>query len=206
MVDTRSPFNVASQGLWAAVWPTSTQRESLAQARAFAWLASDALFHKRANVVVRTTSDPDVAETSATHCRCAQVSEVSVVHVVGTGRTVHVVPASWVTSRSACRPGFVLATRQLSASVQDNAVMDWPTVQVIGSGVVQVVPPSLVKESRAPPVMPVVSTMAHEEGAKQLTALTPRPAWGVGDTDTDWVLGPTSHSASPEGLVPPTRH
>jgi hypothetical protein len=69
-----------------------------------------------------------------------------------------------------------------------------------------VVPPSLVKESRALPVMPVVSTTAHDAEAKQLSALTPLPARGVGDAVTAIVLGLTSHKVSPETWEPPTRH
>jgi hypothetical protein len=90
--------------------------------------------------------------------------------------------------------------------VHDSAVTDTPVVHDIDSGVVHVVPASLVKESRASPVMPVVSTTAHVEAAKQLSALTPLPAWGVGDVVTVIVRGLTSHKVSPESCVPPTRH
>jgi hypothetical protein len=90
--------------------------------------------------------------------------------------------------------------------VHDSAVTDTPVVHDIDSGVVHVVPASLVKESRELPVMPVVSTTAHVEGAKQLIALTPLPARGVGDVLTDIVPGLTSHKVSPDSCVPPTRH
>jgi hypothetical protein len=92
------------------------------------------------------------------------------------------------------------------ASAHDSAVTDSPVVHGIDSGVVHVPPASLVKESRALPVMPVVSTTAHEAAAKQLSALTPFPAEGVIDAVTVIVAGLTSHKASPESCVPPTRH
>jgi hypothetical protein len=111
-----------------------------------------------------------------------------------------------VTSSSAWRFELVAATRQFIASAHDSAVTDTPVVHDIDCGVVQVAPASLVNERRALPVMPVVSTTAHEAEAKQLSALTPLPARGVGDAVTVIVLGLTSHKVSPESCEPPTRH
>jgi hypothetical protein len=144
--------------------------------------------------------------TSPTQRSATQVNELTDIQVLGTVRTAQLIPPSWVTSSSAWRLELVAATRQFIASEHDSAVTDTPAVHDIDSGVVHVVPPSLVKESRALPVMPVVSTTAHDEEAKQLSALTPLPARGVGDAVTDIEPGLTSHSVSPESCTPPTRH
>jgi hypothetical protein len=79
-------------------------------------------------------------------------------------------------------------------------------VHCIDSGVDQVVPPSSLKEIRESPATPVESTTAHDPGAKQLTALTPRPPWGAGDTDTERLFGSYVHSESPLDVEPAMRH
>jgi hypothetical protein len=178
-VFARSPLSVASQGPRVDVAPATTQRESRAQANALALLTSSALRHNRPNVLVRATSDDVPAFTSATQSSFAHVSDVSVLHLEGTVRCVHVIPPSWVASSSTWSLEVVAATRQSSVSVHDSAVTASPTVHAIGEGEDHVVAPSLVKESRELPAMPVASTTAHEAVAKQSRALTPRPARGA---------------------------
>lgn len=184
-VVVRSPLSVASHGPRDEVVPATTHRDSRAQASEEAVLASVALRHTRPKVVVRATSDVVDEFARATQSSFAHVSDVRVHQVEGTVRAAHVIPASWVASRITWWLDVAAATRQLSSLVHDKAVTSSPTVQVRGVGTDQVVAASLVKARREPPVMPVVSTIAHEASAKQSILLTPRPACGAVSTFKD---------------------
>jgi hypothetical protein len=146
------------------------------------------LLKRRKFVPVRISNGDEAVPARATQSRALQSSEVSVVHVEGTGRTIHVAPPSWVTSSSTRLRALVAATRQFMSSLHERAVTASPVVHASARGVDHV-DPSLVKERRDAPVMPVPSTMAHAALAKQSSALTPRPPLGAVATDTDWSLG-----------------
>jgi hypothetical protein len=73
------------------------QRWNVKQASAAVGWASFALFHVRVNVFERTSNDELLVLASPTHLSPAHDNDVSVVHALGVGLALHVVPPSVVT-------------------------------------------------------------------------------------------------------------
>lgn len=143
---------------------------------------------RRKLVPVRTSCVDDDVFASATQLSATQSIEETVTHEEGTARTVHVAPPSCVASSKTRLRELVAETRQFISSLHESAVTPSPVVQGIAMGVDHVTP-SLVKDRRDAPVMPVPSTSAHADLAKQSSAVMPRPPLGGVATDTDWPLG-----------------
>jgi hypothetical protein len=156
------------------------------QASALALTPSEVELHVRPNEFDRTTREPVEVEASATQVRARQPSEVREVQDEGVERCAHVVPPSRVTSSPTAPVEVVALARQLVAELHARALMVAPLAHGTGTGIVHVVPPSIVEEIWGWPLKRL-STSMHDRVAKQSMALTPTPPVGGVSANIVWL-------------------